>query len=145
MYGMLAQSFGAMGVGVMKSRIGYDIAEMGCSAQEQFGKRRVIGYYSDMLVYANLYLDADADRRYGERVMLVSVKDIHKHAVYICDEVKNSIAKSHLAWIVPALFNPLLYINDPRYLEGDWTPWIARKVNGRKANMEFMLNNILEC
>lgn len=41
-YGILAQSCGAMGVGGMKSTIWHLVAGRGCFAREQFGKQMLI-------------------------------------------------------------------------------------------------------
>lgn len=63
---MIEQSYGAMGVGVMKSTIEHKKAGMGCFARVEFRKRMVIGCCSRTLVYVDLYGEKDLDRRYNK-------------------------------------------------------------------------------
>lgn len=47
---MLAQSCSVMGVKIMKYTMEQPMAWMSCFAMEQFGKRMVIEYHSDILM-----------------------------------------------------------------------------------------------
>lgn len=80
-------------------------------------KSMMIWYHNSTLMYANLYGDKDSDRRYGEGVMPVSVKEFQTHALHISDDVKNNDRWSHLAFIVSTRFNPMHINNNLRYLE----------------------------
>lgn len=86
---------------------------MGCFVRAQLGKRMVLGYYSDSLMYTNLYPDKSLDSRYWSEVMSVSEKDFQTYAVHIRENVKDSNGRIHHTLIVAARFNPLRLINDP--------------------------------
>lgn len=103
---------------------------------EQFGKRIVIGYYRNMM-FTNLYGYQSLEKRYGESVMSGSFKAFQTYAVHIYG-VKDSNGKSCNAWVVLALFNPHPFVNEPRYLERDRSPRMAREANRRKESLEFV-------
>lgn len=46
--------------------------------------------------------------------------------------------RSHQAWFVLAHFNPLPFLNDPWYLEGDSTQWLVRNTCEEPANVDFL-------
>lgn len=54
----------------------------------KLGKTMMIGYYTVMLMHANLYCDKDLDRRYEEAVLSVSVMELQTYAVHISNDVK---------------------------------------------------------
>lgn len=66
--GVPVQSFGETRAGVMMSMMEHYWAEMGCYIKLLFGKRVMIGHYSCILTYANLYDDEDLDRKYRWRM-----------------------------------------------------------------------------
>lgn len=78
-----------------------------------------VGYYSDRLMYANLYVVSKLDRRYGEGVMAVIVKELHRYGVDISENLKRGDGWNHYTWIVPALFYLRSLIFDSPSLEGD--------------------------
>lgn len=107
--------------GVIKSTIEKERAEMKFFSRLQLGKRRVIEYYNVTLMYASLYGDRDMNRRYGEGVMYMSIKEFQRYPLHISDDVKGKDGRSNRAWTVTARFNPLHFINDNRQLEVDMT------------------------
>lgn len=135
---MLVHSCGMMVVVVMNSAIENERAGMGCLARVKFGKSMVIRYYSGKLLYVNLYGDKYLDRKYAERVISVSMRELHTYGIHISNDVKDSDGRSHHARIVPAWINPLRFIYDPRSLEGDRTPQIMQYPNRRQAKVIFL-------
>lgn len=77
----------------MKSTIENDMAGMGCFSRKRFGKRMVIGCYSNTLMYTNLFEVKNVDRRYGEGVMSVSTNELRTCANHISDDLKDNIEK----------------------------------------------------
>lgn len=75
----------------------------------------------------------NSERMYGEGVKSVEVRESKTYTVLICDDVKDIDGKIHHAWIVPARFNPLRFMNNFRYLKGDRTLWIDSK--GKQGNV----------
>lgn len=117
--GMLAQSFDAMPVGALKSRIEQNKLGARGPAGEQFWTRMVIGYYMNTLIYPKLYWDKDGKRRYWEAVISESDKGFQTYAMHTCDDMKDSYRKSCHAPIGSAEPNSLPITNDPWYLAGD--------------------------
>lgn len=76
---MLAQTYGVMKVGVMKSKIEHKrrTSGMGLFSRRQSGQRILIVYYRGKLVHVDLYINKDLDVKNGEEVMSVSVKELH--------------------------------------------------------------------
>lgn len=79
-------------------------------------------------MYTNLYIDKECYRRYRDVMISESVKDLRAYAVQISHDLQNSnddiiVMKSHQIQIVPALFNPPHFINNPQYLEVDRNQW----------------------
>lgn len=64
----------------MKSTIKHEMEGMRCFGREQFRELVVIGWYSGILMYSDLYGDKDVERRYGEGMMSPSVKEFHTYA-----------------------------------------------------------------
>lgn len=61
--------------------------------------------------------------------MSMSVKTFWTYALHITDHIKESNKESCNAWIVPAKFKPLCYINDPRYMgEDPLQEWREKKM-----------------
>lgn len=88
MYGMLAQSYDAIGGEVIKSLIEHDMTGMRCYARDPFGKRMRIGYCSSKLILTNLYGHSYVERKYEKGVISVSVREFRTYALHISDEVK---------------------------------------------------------
>lgn len=83
---MLVHSSCAIGVVVMESTIDDAWEGLGCFSGVQFGKGVVIGYYSDMLMYTNLYGDKNLKVRCEKVIMYVSVRNC-RHALYSSEMV----------------------------------------------------------
>lgn len=89
MDGMLVHSCVELGGGVVKkSTIEHEREGMGCFALMQSGNRRVIVYHISTLIYTNLYVGKDLDRRYGQRMMSVSLEEWQTYAVDISKELQ---------------------------------------------------------
>lgn len=52
--------------------------------------------------------------------------------------MNDSGGRGHHDWTVPALFNPLRFINDLRYIESKLEPLVVQDSNGRVADVEFV-------
>lgn len=103
-------SCGAIRLGVRKSLIEHKRTGMRFSARVQFRKNMVIGNYSRTLMYGNLYVDKDLDRRYREGFISVSLKEFQRYAVHISNLVKENAGRSHHAWIFPVQLNPMHFL-----------------------------------
>lgn len=68
-------------------------------------------------MYAILYRDKGLDKRYRETGIPLILKDPQKYSVHISDDVRDSDKRIHHAWDVPAVSDPLCFINDHQYLE----------------------------
>lgn len=91
---MLAQSCDDMAASVMNSTNEHE-AGMRCFSMVQFGKNMLIRYYSGTLLYANLYDAKDFNRRYGEGLISVSLKEFHTYAIHVHSDVKYSVRRGH--------------------------------------------------
>lgn len=74
MDGMLEYSCDEIAVGLKKSTIEHDSAEIGCFVIVLFEKVIVVAYHTGKRMYASLYSDNCLDRRYGEGLIYVGVK-----------------------------------------------------------------------
>lgn len=70
-------------------------------------------------MYTNLYRNNNDERRFGEGLILVNVREFQTIAMHMSDDVRESNGKRFHVLIFPAQFNPLRYINDPLELEAD--------------------------
>lgn len=86
MLGMLAQSYEATGVGLMKFTIEHYMVEMGCFSREGFGNFMKTWYYSDTLMHTNLYMAKDITRENYGWIKSVNVEEPQTYAVHICDK-----------------------------------------------------------
>lgn len=60
-----------------------------------------------------------ADTIFREEALLVSLKDPQIYSVHVSEGMKDSNMNQNSVWTVPQTFNPLRYVNEPRYLERD--------------------------
>lgn len=86
--GMLGQSCGAMGAGVMKYTIEHEMSGMKCFPKDMFRKEMMTGCYSTALMYTNLFGDNDDKSRYGEILMLLSIKESRIHVAHFSNDVR---------------------------------------------------------
>lgn len=93
------------------------------------------GDYILPLINVDLYGEKIVERRNGEGLMSVRVKKFQTYTLHKCDEVKDTSRRSHHAWLVPASFNPLRYVNDMWNSDGDKTPQMVREADGMKGNL----------
>lgn len=140
--GMLEQCSGTMGMGVMRSAIKHPMLGKGEFSKVKLGKGTVVGYYSRMIFYENLYGRQGDDRRFREGGLSGSVEDFQTYPVHILKGVKEFDGNLHNAWNVLADFNSLWYINSPHNLKRDRTPPLVREANSRTSNMRFVQNFI---
>lgn len=91
----------AMRVGLRKSLNEHEAADRRWFARIQFGKGMAIGCYSGTLMYANLNGDKDFDRSYEKGVIYkyLSMKKFHVYAVHVSNDVRDSDAVNHHAWV----------------------------------------------
>lgn len=89
----------------MKWPTEHDRGVMECFSSIHLAKRMVIAYYTGTLIFPNLYGEKNLDRRYGEEVIFVSLKEIQKYAVHIGDDVKDSAGRELHACRVLAQLN----------------------------------------
>lgn len=128
--GILGHPLSVVKAGRIKYISRCEMAGMGCFARVPFGERMMIEYYcGTLLLYYDLYGDKHLDRKYGEILMSVSVKDFTRYALYTSNGVKDSDRRIFPASIVLAQFIPLCFNNDFPYLKGDRTSKIGRDSN----------------
>lgn len=87
-----------------------------------------------------LYGGKDWYCRYGEALMSVSVYKLKTYALHISLHLNKRKRWIHHVWTVPVMFNPVRFINDPRYLRSGNTAWIVQDSNRRKADVKFVQN-----
>lgn len=102
---MVAQSCRAMGDGFMSPKE-YKLPGMECFDWEKFGRRMMIRYYCDVLMYAHSYGKEDM-KRCRERVKSCRVKEFQTYAVPISDGLKGCNGRSCCIWILPASLNSI--------------------------------------
>lgn len=134
----LVHSCELVGAGVTNSTIEPESVGKICFRRLQFGKRIAIGHYSATVMWVNLYGSEDLDTRSLKRAISVSADEFWTYAVRIRYNVKDSGRRSYHIWRVPVLFNPLHFIYDPQYLEGDTTLWIVKNWNRSQADVGFV-------
>lgn len=81
----------------MQCTIEHKMAGMSCLAREQCRQLVKIRYCSGTTIYANLYWNRDVERRYGEGVTSLSVRDFQTNVVHSSDDVRGSNEKMRLA------------------------------------------------
>lgn len=62
---------------------------------------------------------SNLDRKFWLRVSLVIVKEFLTYGVHISNDLDENDESSHRAFTAPAMFNPLHFINNLQYFEGD--------------------------
>lgn len=112
----------------------------GWDAVVQFEKNMAIRYYSGTLIYAKLYFAEDENKRYGDEMMSVSVKEFQMYAVPIINEVKGNAGGTCHASVVPLHFNPLRFINHSQYLKENLTPQLVQHPHRIKCTVGAVAN-----
>lgn len=70
--------------------------------------------------------------------MPVNVKQFKRYFVPISNDAKKNDRRRPHAWIAPALYNTLRFINCPLFLEGDGTSHNERDLAGRQPSVRFV-------
>lgn len=56
----------------------------------QVGKRMVIEYYNDTMIYTHLYRDKDFKIRYRQGERSVTMREFQTYEVHVCDDLEES-------------------------------------------------------
>lgn len=76
--------------------------------------------------------------------MSVSVEELHMYALHISKDWKNDKERSQRAWIATTMLNPLCFINDLRYLEGDWALPVVQDKHREESHVKYVQELFLE-
>ena len=97
------------------SSINHPSAGLGLFADADFDKGRTIGYYYGALVYGDIGSDRRETKLYGEGVLACSSNDFDKWSAHINYKFVSREGEVYTAYICPAPWCVVRYINDPRY------------------------------
>lgn len=92
----------------------------------------VIGYYYESHVYFDLFEQNQHRTSYREGVIPVTVEHCSKSALKLLDTTIHERNAERTAWLVPAPFCCMIYINDDMYLTGDRAPYMIRTSHPRQ-------------
>lgn len=132
-----------LGVMVQPSSIEHPRAGRGCFAARYFQKGETIGFYYGTLIYQDLTAQKNKNVTIGEGCMSVTVLDFETCAIRLRSEVPSQDGKANPVWIVPAHFNAMRFINDPRAVPGEEESTTGSS-NARVANASFIENEHLK-
>lgn len=88
----------------------------------RYRKRIRNGNCSGTLVYTNLIVDKDLDKRYGEVLVCLSV--FQTNSGQLDDDVKDREVARYFAWVAPVVYSAVPFNNNPLYLESSRTPGV---------------------
>lgn len=108
--GMLAKSWGPIRIGLKKARTKDERACLGCISRTPSGRVMEMGSFPNKLILAKLYGYENFDRRFGEGVLSVSMKESLPCTIHIRDGITAVIERHHQAWILPVPLNVLVLL-----------------------------------
>lgn len=93
-------------------------------------------------MYTNLYSHKGLERKYGEEMMSVSVKDFQTYAVPTNDRVRQTHEMPYDAWIVSVQFNRLRISNTVKYWLRDTAMQIDQDPHRRGEIVNFCAKHV---
>lgn len=97
-----------------------------------------VGYCYETLVYTNLVTKMQSQKSYSDGVMYVTVKEFFTWVFKVSGTFLDRAEKKRSAWIVPARFCFMQFINDNQYLFGEKFMKIQLAKQQRKNKVSFL-------
>lgn len=113
---LLAVYRGEFGERVKASQVWHDCKDIGVFLVQWSVARVVVEYYFGTLVCANLKMQQQVQKTYGESVMSLTVKEFSTAKIKFPESFLDWTRMERTAWIVPSHFICIQFLNNIRYL-----------------------------